>query len=130
MIKQFINKITAILLVFVLLANNINTIVIVADFVINQDIIAATLCIQKKEQKSCNGKCYLRKELSKASKKAPNESRLAHQFTELSYFLKAPDASIQNVTLSTTHNKSFIFSSCNLHPRLLVLKIAHPPEFA
>ena len=130
MIVQLINKTTALFLAFVLLANNINTIVIITDFIINQDIIARTLCIQKKEQKGCLGKCQLRKELNKASEKIPNEPMQAHQFMELSYFLKVPDTSIQNEILSLACSKSFIFSSCNLYPRLLVLEVTHPPEFA
>ncbi|WP_400075194.1 hypothetical protein [Winogradskyella sp. R77965] len=40
-----------------------NNVVIVTDFLINQDFIAKTLCIQKEAQKGCNGKCQLRKEL-------------------------------------------------------------------
>ncbi|MCA0132945.1 hypothetical protein [Winogradskyella alexanderae] len=63
MILKVIHKITALFLTFVLLANSINNVVIVTDFVINQDFIAKTLCIQKEEQKGCNGKCQLRKEL-------------------------------------------------------------------
>ena len=90
-IAQLINKTTALFLAFVLLANNINTIVIITDFIINQDIIAKTLCIQKEEQKGCLGKCQLRKELNEASEQGPNEPMQAYQFMELSYFLKAPD---------------------------------------
>ena len=44
---------------FILFAHNINTLVIIGDFLANQDIIAKTLCIQKEEQKGCNGKCQL-----------------------------------------------------------------------
>ena len=64
MLKTITHKITAFLLVFILLANNLNTLVIIGDFIVNQDYIAKTLCIQKEEQKGCNGKCHLRKELS------------------------------------------------------------------
>lgn len=65
MIIKIFYKITALFLTFVLLANNINNVVIVTDFVINQDFIAKTLCIQKEEQKGCMGKCQLKKELVK-----------------------------------------------------------------
>ncbi|QXP61028.1 hypothetical protein [Olleya sp. HaHaR_3_96] len=64
MISAITAKITTFVLVFILLANNINTMVIVADFVINQDQIAKTLCVQKEDQKGCNGKCQLRKDLT------------------------------------------------------------------
>lgn len=64
MLKAITHKITALILVFILFAQNINTLVIIGDFIVNQDFIAKTLCIQKEEQKGCNGKCQLRKELS------------------------------------------------------------------
>jgi hypothetical protein len=63
MIKVLIHKITALFLVSMLLTNSINTVAIIGDFIVNQDFIAKTLCIQKEEQKGCNGKCQLRKQL-------------------------------------------------------------------
>jgi hypothetical protein len=63
-IISFTNKTVALLLSVILLTHNINNAFIIGDFIINQDIIAKTLCIQKEEQKGCNGKCQLRKELS------------------------------------------------------------------
>lgn len=64
MIKGFLHKITSILLISILLANNVNTLAIVGDFVVNQDFIAKTLCIQKEDQQGCNGKCQLTKQLA------------------------------------------------------------------
>ncbi len=66
MLKALTHKITAFILVLILFAHNINTLVIIGDFIINQDFIAKTLCIQKDEQKGCHGKCQLSKELSKS----------------------------------------------------------------
>lgn len=63
MISTIANKITAFVLVFILFAHNVNTLAIIGDFVINQDFIAKTLCIQKDNQQGCNGKCHLMKEL-------------------------------------------------------------------
>lgn len=65
MLKAITHKITAFILVFILFAHNINTLAIIGEFIVNQDFIAKTLCIQKEAQKGCNGKCQLRKELSK-----------------------------------------------------------------
>jgi len=64
MISAIAHKLTAFVLVFILFAHNINTLVIVGDFLINQDFIAKTLCIQKDNQQGCNGKCHLKKQLS------------------------------------------------------------------
>ena len=64
MISKVAHKITAFILVFILFAHNINTLVIVGEFLSNQDFIAKTLCIQKDNQQGCNGKCQLAKQLS------------------------------------------------------------------
>ena len=53
---------------------------VVIDFKINQDFIAAVLCINKeKPQSTCNGKCYLTKQLNKAeeqdNKQIPNSKK-------------------------------------------------------
>lgn len=63
MISAIANKITAFVLVFILFAHNINTLAIIGDFIVNQEFIAKTLCIQKENQQGCNGKCQLMKEL-------------------------------------------------------------------
>ncbi|TBN02409.1 hypothetical protein EYD45_11915 [Hyunsoonleella flava] len=64
MIKVFLHKTTAYFLILSLLTNSINTLAIIGDFVINQDFIAKTLCIQKEDQQGCNGKCHLKKQLA------------------------------------------------------------------
>ncbi|MEO8934055.1 MAG: hypothetical protein ABI295_07080 [Xanthomarina sp.] len=63
MISAVAHKITAFILVFILFAHNINTLVIVGEFIVNKDFIAKTLCIEKDNQKGCHGKCYLVKQL-------------------------------------------------------------------
>lgn len=78
MISTIVHKITAFTLVFILLAQNINTLVIVGEFIVNQDIIAKTLCIQKDQQKGCNGKCQLRKELKENTTDSNSEFPLQH----------------------------------------------------
>ncbi|WP_299556643.1 hypothetical protein [Seonamhaeicola sp.] len=49
------------------MANNINCIVTIGNFIINQDFIAKTLCIQKDDQQGCHGKCHLKKQLAENS---------------------------------------------------------------
>ncbi len=72
MLSTITRKITIFILVLILFAHNINTLVIIGDFIVNQDFIAKTLCIQKEEQKGCNGKCQLRKELSESNPDSNN----------------------------------------------------------
>ncbi len=64
MISKIAYKITVFVLVFILFAHNIKTLTIIGDFVINQDFIAKTLCVQKENQQGCNGKCQLMKTLN------------------------------------------------------------------
>lgn len=65
MIKVASHIITACVLSIIILAHNINTLVIIGDFILNQDFISKTLCIQKDNQQGCNGKCHLKTELAK-----------------------------------------------------------------
>ncbi|MBT8245691.1 MAG: hypothetical protein HKP48_00255 [Winogradskyella sp.] len=128
MILQIIHKITATFLTCILLANNINTILIITDFIINQDIIAKTLCIQKEEQKGCNGKCQLRKELSETNSQDKNQPLQIEQRIELSRFI----ISTNNMTVergfvhSKTKHKSYY--SQRLKLQLFVSQIEHPPK--
>ena len=79
MFTAIIKKITALVLVFVLFAQHLNTLVVIGDFLINQEIIAKTLCIQRDVESSCNGKCQLTKELAQnkneSNDDAPSQER-------------------------------------------------------
>ncbi|MCP4802495.1 MAG: hypothetical protein GY891_06495 [Bacteroidetes bacterium] len=74
MLSLVIHRVTASFLIMVLLANNINTLILIGDFIINQDVIATTLCVQKEEQKGCNGKCQLRNKLSDGAQESDSKS--------------------------------------------------------
>ena len=63
MIATLAHKITAYILVFILFAHNINTLMIIGDFLVNQAEIAKNFCIQKDDQQGCNGKCQLTAQL-------------------------------------------------------------------
>lgn len=82
MLITLTRKITAFILIVMLFAHNINTLVIIGDFLANQEFIAKTLCIQKEAQQGCNGKCQLSKELaqgnsdSNSDTPAPERERL------------------------------------------------------
>ncbi|TYA55928.1 hypothetical protein [Formosa maritima] len=76
MISAIAHKITAFILVFILFAHNINTFVIIGDFLVNQDFITKTLCIQKDNQQGCNGKCHLSKQLSDSNPESNSQTPL------------------------------------------------------
>lgn len=63
MIAALAHKITAFVLVFILFAHNINTLIVIGDFLANQAMIAKNLCVQKDDQQGCNGKCQLTEQL-------------------------------------------------------------------
>lgn len=67
MIATIANKLTAFILVFILFAHNINTLVIIGNFMINQAVIAKNLCVQKDNQQGCNGKCQLTKQIKQST---------------------------------------------------------------
>ena len=67
MIAPLAHKITAFVLVFILFAHNINTLVIVGEFISNQAEIARDLCVQRDNQQGCNGKCQLAKVIKQSS---------------------------------------------------------------
>ncbi len=74
--NPIINKIISILLVVVLFLGIFKTTFTISDFLINQDEIAKTLCVQKDNQQGCFGKCQLVKALKKdleKETKAPNQ---------------------------------------------------------
>ncbi|GAA3601252.1 hypothetical protein Q4Q39_12670 [Flavivirga amylovorans] len=73
MIKALAHKIIASFLVIMLFAHNINTLTIIGDFIINQDFIAKTLCIQKENQQGCHGKCHLTKQLAENNPDSNNQ---------------------------------------------------------
>ncbi len=70
-----IHKIISVLLTVILLLGVFKTSFTISNFLINQDEIAKTLCVQKDNQQGCNGKCQLVKALKKdleKDTKAPN----------------------------------------------------------
>jgi len=64
------------ILASILMLHNINTLVIVGNFISNQDFIAKTLCVQKDNQQGCNGKCHLRKQLAQNETGSPDKAPL------------------------------------------------------
>lgn len=129
MLKAIIHKITALVLIVILFANNINTLVIIGDFIVNQDFIAKTLCIQKEEQKGCNGKCYLAEELKKNTGKDKDYPIQTEQRTELSHFILTSNrlkASAEHALIVS--KKHVFFFAQDLKPLLFVFKIKEPPE--
>ncbi len=119
MIAQVLHKALAIILTIALLFNNIKTVVIVADFVINQDIIAKTLCNQKDEQKGCNGKCQLRKELKESNSNTPNNPLQKTERTRLDVFVFFSEKHSTEVQIIINNDRS---SQVNFYSKSTISK--------
>ncbi|WP_136481468.1 hypothetical protein [Cognatitamlana onchidii] len=130
MIKGIAYKITSLLLVSILLANNINTLAIVGDFVINQDFIAKTLCIQKEDQQGCNGKCHLKKQLAKNNTDTNTESPSPeNKRTYLdTFYLVKNDVINKNLDDIISSKKILIHTSNRITKTLLEVETP-PPSF-
>jgi hypothetical protein len=64
-----LQKAIAILLITCVLMQSFSKLSIIASYELNKDFIASVLCINKKEPvNTCEGKCYLAKQLAQAEK--------------------------------------------------------------
>ena len=115
MITTITHKITAFVLVFILFAHNINTLVIIGDFMVNQATIAKNFCVQKENQQGCNGKCHLGKQLKQSTPES-NSDMPSQEIKRMSldafclYTINSPQTTlayhqtIQNISTSYSHN--------------------------
>ncbi len=71
--NKFLHKTIAIAFLFSFVANVLLPSIILFQFKVNQEYIAANLCINKDiEESTCKGKCQLKKSLAKVEKSNPN----------------------------------------------------------
>jgi hypothetical protein len=113
MIATIAHKITAFVLVFILFAHNINTLVIIGDFLVNQAVIAKNLCVQKDNQQGCNGKCQLTKQI-KQSTPDSNTDLPAQETRRMSLdafcLFQIDIAAAQNLDFTRSQNESFEYT--------------------
>lgn len=131
MIAGIAHKITAFLLVFILFAHNINTLVIIGDFLANQAVIAKNFCIQKDNQQGCNGKCQLTKELKQSTPES-NTDLPAQETRRLSLdvfcLFQIARSTIENEAPTKLQNAHFYFEN-HLIPRYQDIETP-PPNFS
>jgi len=109
-----------------LLLPSFGNVVIYLTFKINQDEISKTLCIKKEvKNNTCNGKCYLAKQLKKAAEKEKQESSNVKEKQELVY---TQTASNYNFTPIITIEKTRMMVSryCE-KSKSVAVSIFHPP---
>ena len=93
-----------------------SSLVVCIDFEINKEEIIENLCLQRNmKNNTCNGQCYLSKQLQKAAEKDKKESNLLKEKLEIVYtitemvFKPAVTFSILKNKVNTTYN--FIFKN-------------------
>lgn len=101
----------------------------VISFMVNYDYIAKELCENKtKPELHCNGKCYLKKELAKASENTNQNSQNKKQIqqeTEILFLETICNISFQNNDL---HNHSVVKDNYSTqYSHLNSNSIFHPP---
>lgn len=106
-------------------------IVPVLDYFWNYDYITSELCENKdKPIMGCNGKCYLMKELAKASEsEKPISSDKKHSTTETTDLFLADFTTYDFPTSAVFSSSELNASYCNLYANLSTDSCFHPPTF-
>ena len=101
----------------------------VFEYVLNYDYISKVLCENKEVPiMGCNGKCYLMKELAKASEsEKPASSDKKHNTTEISDLFIGEIAFFNIPELKNFGSKSIPSTYSNLYKSQLAFSIFHPP---
>lgn len=126
-----LKQVATILLALLIFLQPLSKIWIVVSFKINQDTIAKTLCVKKEiKGNTCQGKCYLKKQLDKTDeeeqKKVPTAQKVKYEvlychFAKPYDFLKHIDIYLSK--LNSAYNNSFYTSS-------FITDIFHPPKLS
>lgn len=104
------------------MAQTFQTAIVEADFYINQEWIAASLCENKdKPEMECEGHCQLKKKLEKKDKQSDTQERRHEINPFISPALSETDPSTPRATVATN-----IMQDAHL-PNQFVSDIFHPP---
>jgi hypothetical protein len=122
-----LKALAVIFLSFVILLQPLSKFVLVAEYQVNKNYIAAFLCENKnKPHLKCEGKCHLAKELKKADQQENKLPSPVKEKLEVLYFCEAaPTFFFQFPTVFKTNFP--LFSSPDVTPP--VFGIFHPPRF-
>jgi hypothetical protein len=126
---QFFKQIICLVLVSVILLQTFNKTIILTDYHINKEYISKVLCVNKSKPKMhCNGKCHLKKELSKAEKKEQSPANPLNEKNEIQLFSEPNSVfDLFNIVSLNSNNKlisGYSFHLSDKHPD----SIFHPPQ--
>ncbi len=116
----------SIFLTLTLLLNSFSTIIICVTFKINQNEIAKTLCVLRKQKNnSCNGNCVLRAELKKQAQNEKKHENILKEKVETVYTISSISYNFTPITLlEINKNISSYYAS---KPISVSFAIFHPP---
>lgn len=114
--------------ILLLVLPNIRTSLILIDFEINRDFIASVLCIEKDVTGStCNGQCYLSKELKSATEDNEKSDKIASE-KEIILFSSIPKKGITEYGLFNLIPSSFQVYSVGALSRGYLESVDNPPQ--
>jgi hypothetical protein len=116
---------TTISLLLIILLQIAGKWLVLADYALNKEFIARTLCINKaKPAMHCNGKCHLRKQLQKEENGGQEQTRNGHQKFQEVYFDTHTEISF---TLTATELAPTPVVNTALYISRYTNSIFHPP---
>ena len=127
-VMRFIMKtLISISLILLLFAGQFRPLVIVLDFYLHRDYIAANFCQNRdKSINTCHGKCYLKKQLKAASKQTNNEPAIIAPVLQDFIYQHEIEDFTANCPFYTTSN-NFTFYKV-LYSFKYYSSIFHPPK--
>ncbi len=121
----FLKKISAIILICIMMIQSLMVIVICLDYSLNKKFITDNFCVNKnKPQLHCNGKCYLSKNLKQAQEKDENGYGYSYSFSCF-VFLK-PEITASHFVFYLNKEKITPHSQ-SLHTSIYSNDVFHPP---
>ncbi len=122
-----IHKFLSMLLIFVTLSTGFTKLFIYANYELNKDYIAKTLCINKaKPMLHCNGKCYLTKKLKQAEQEEQKQEKSSSKRFSVEVFLPTT----QGFKFFTRQTDEFLPPTPLPYSSLKMYGIFHPPQFS
>lgn len=110
-----------------ILFSTFNYAIVFITFKINQKEIVSNLCIKRNNAiNTCNGKCYLAKQLKKAAEKEKKETQSIKEKQDILYFQDIAKCILNTVFIkNNTENKCFV---CNGLPKSIINLVFRPPH--
>ena len=109
-----------------MLIPSFSNVLVYLNFKVHQDEIAKTLCVKKEiKGNTCNGKCFLAKELKKAAEKEKKETTDLKEKQEVIYIQTISKFKLTPI-FTIEKKRSVVLHDCD-KPKSVSFAIFHPP---